>query len=89
MQNIFSLVKSVLVEPVSLNFVPLQFKRTTSSEMSKGLLFNEIVTVYRSFFFKPLFSLIHPLSFVVSKWELSLFLEMDIRKLYLKPKHLP
>lgn len=78
MQKNFSLVKSVLVEPVSLDFVPLKVKEQLAVKCQKELLFTEIVTVYRSFFFNLFFSLIYPLSFVVNKWEMSLFLEMDI-----------
>jgi hypothetical protein len=50
MQKNFSLVKSMPEEPVLLNFVPLKFKELPAVRCQKGLLFNEIVTVYRSFF---------------------------------------
>ena len=55
MQKNFSLVKSVLVEPVSLDFVPLKVKEQLAVKCQKELLFTEIVTVYRSFFLTSFF----------------------------------
>lgn len=48
--NNFSLVKSMLKEPGMLNFIPLKFKELPTEKCVKGLLFNEIMTIYISSF---------------------------------------
>jgi hypothetical protein len=66
----------MLREHLPLNFIPTNFKELLAQKISEELLFNKIVTVYMSSFVTSFCT--DFLFVMVSKWEMSSFLVVDI-----------